>query len=200
MKQSTLPTFSTRRVWLGLLTSLLGLLLAGCIPASSAPYSTYTRSSYTQPYESTNLSAEISAAAKRLLSVNPELSQHDPMIAATFVDINDLRVSSTFGRISSELFASALSQAGIHMREVKMRDSLFIEERLGELILSREVKRLKEAYSANSILMGTYALGDHRVYVSVRVVRTRDAIVLATANLSLPLDHNLRSMFSDSAW
>lgn len=200
MSRSTLPTCSARRPWFSLLPLLLGVLLAGCIPASSVPYSTYTRSTYTQSYESANLSAEITAAAKRLLSVNPALPQYGPMIAATFVDINDLRASSTFGRISSELFASALSQAGIHMREVKMRDSLFIEERLGELILSREIKRLKEAYSANSILMGTYALGDHRIYVSARVVRTRDAIVLATADLSLPLDNNLRSMFSGSAW
>ncbi len=195
MSPSSFFTCSGRQSWLRLLPILFSVLLAGCFPAASAPYS-----SYTQPDASANLSVEIAAAARRLLSVNPQLRQYDPMIAATFVDINDLRTSSTFGRISSELFASALSQAGVRMREVKMRESLFIEERLGELMLSRDVKRLKEAYSANSILLGTYAQGQNRVYVSARVVRTRDAVVLATADFSLPLDNHLRSMLNQGAW
>lgn len=195
MSHATHFTVAARRVWLGLGAILLGGLLAGCIPAASAPYTSYTLS-----HEPPNLSAEIDAAAKRLLSVNPSLPRYGPMIAATFVDINDLRVSSTFGRISAELFASALSQAGIHMREVKMRDSLFIEERLGELILSRDVRRLRDAYSANSILLGTYARGENRVYVSARVVRTRDSVVLATADFSLRLDNNLRSMLAGRGW
>ncbi|MFP4062581.1 MAG: FlgO family outer membrane protein [Halochromatium sp.] len=184
-----------RRCWLGLAALLLGALLTGCLPPASAPYTSYTLSQ-----ESPNLSVEISAAAKRLLDVNPSLPQHGPMIATTFVDINDLRASSTFGRISAELFASALAQAGIHMREVKMRDSLFIEERLGELMLSRNVRRLRDDYAANSVLVGTYARGENRVYVSARVVRTRDAVVLATADFSLRLDNNLRSMLAGRAW
>ncbi len=175
---------------------LLGLLLTGCIPS----YSRNPPVTYYQNVQPANLSAEISAAAKRLMSVKPGLVQYSPMIAATFVDINNLRASSTFGRISSELFASALSQAGIHMREVKMRDSLFVEEKLGELILSRQIKRLNAAYSANSILMGTYAVGSNRIYISVRVVNTRDSLVLATADLSLPLDNNLRAMLDERGW
>jgi TolB-like protein len=190
-------TTSACRLWLGLGVLLLGALSSGCLPRASAPYTTYTLSHEEQP---PNLSVEISAAARRLLSANPSLPQYGPMIATTFVDINDLRASSTFGRISSELFASALSQAGIRMREVKMRESLFIEEQLGELILSRDIRRLKDTYSANSILLGTYARGDNRVYVSARVVRTQDASVLATADFDLRLDPNLRSMLAGRDW
>jgi TolB-like protein len=175
---------------LGVLSVLLALIpLVGCYQTYGPAFSTYTA-----PAQTVDLAAEIDAAAKRLLTANPELAIDSPMIAATFVDIDDLRSSSTFGRISSELFASALSRAGIPTREVKMRQSLFIEQRLGELILSREVKRLRDAFDANSILMGTYAEGDRRVLLSVRVVRTRDAVVLATADLDLPIDNNLRSM------
>lgn len=191
MSRSSLLTI--HRPWLGLMAMLLGTLVTGCIPN----YSRNPPITYYQNVEPANLSAEITDAAKRLLSVEPELTQYSPMIAATFVDINNLRASSTFGRISSELFASALSQAGVQMREVKMRDSLFVEEKLGELILSREIKRLNKAYSANSILMGTYAVGSNRVYISVRVVNTKNSLVLATADLSLPLDNNLRDMLEE---
>lgn len=194
MSQASLLTL--HRAWMSLLAILLGVLLIGCIPNTNKnPPITYY-----QNVQPANLSAEITDAAKRLISVKPELAQYSPMIAATFVDINNLRASSTFGRISSELFASALSQAGVRMREVKMRDSLFVEEKLGELILTREVKRLNAAYSANSILMGTYAVGSNRVYISARVVNTRDSMVLATADLSLPLDNNLRAMLDEKGW
>ncbi|MEA3640451.1 MAG: FlgO family outer membrane protein [Lamprobacter sp.] len=161
----------------------------------SAPHARHARAN-----DPASLSAEITAAANRLVSVNPQLQHYTPMIAATFVDINDLRASSTFGRMSSELFASALSQAGIQMREVKMRDSLFVEAKLGELILTREIKRLNEAYSANSILIGTYAVGSNQVYMSVRVVKSADALVLATADFSLPLNNNLRTMLGERGW
>ncbi|GAA3898561.1 hypothetical protein GCM10022228_06530 [Halomonas cibimaris] len=122
------------------------------------------------------------------------------MIAATFVDIDDLTRSSTFGRISAELIASALARRGLNVREVKMRDSLFIEEKVGELILSRQVKRLSERYNARSILMGTYAQGQDYVYVSARIVRATDARVLGSADFRLPLDNNARALLGESGW
>lgn len=183
--------FPSGRLWLLLLlTALVSAAQTGCFFYTYGP----AFSQYTETKEPTDLAGEINAAAKQLISANPGLTGYDPMIAATFVDIDNLRTSSTFGRISSELFASALSQAGIRMREVKMRDSLFIEQRLGELMLSREIARLRDSYDANSILLGTYAQADETLYLNVRIVRTRDAAVLATSELSLPLDNNLRSM------
>lgn len=117
-----------------------------------------------------------------------------PLIAATFISIDNLSRSSTPGRISSELFASALSRAGMQVREVKMRYSLYIEEDIGELILPREVQRLSLAHSARSILMGTYAEGQNTIYLSVRVVRVSDATVLGSTSLAVPLNNNLRAM------
>lgn len=133
-------------------------------------------------------------AAQQMVANNPDLTRYSPMIAATFVSIDNLTQSSTFGRISSELMASALAQQGMQVREVKMRDSMFIEESVGELILSRQVQRLSSQHNARSILMGTYAQGQDAVYVSVRVVRAGDAMVLGSADFQLPLDNNMRSL------
>lgn len=146
------------------------------------------------PEPKPTLDERIQQAAEAMLQANPELPRYSPMIAATFVSIDNLSHSSTFGRISSELFASALSRGDIQVREVKMRDSLFIEESIGELILSREVQRLSQAHDARSILMGTYAQGQDTLYLSVRVVRSNDAMVLGSASLAVPLDNNLRAM------
>ena len=133
-------------------------------------------------------------AAQQMVANNPDLTRYSPMIAATFVSIDNLSQSSTFGRISSEIMASALAQQGMQVREVKMRDSMFIEESVGELILSRQVQRLSAQHNARSILMGTYAPGQDYLYVSARVVRAGDAMVLGSADFQLPLDNNMRSL------
>ncbi|MGP9768373.1 FlgO family outer membrane protein [Halomonas sp. AOP13-D3-9] len=162
------------------------LLLAGCgalgnannMPAEPEP----------------DLSELVHTAAEQMVASNPELTRYSPMIAATFVSIDNLSQSSTLGRMTSEIMASALSRQGMQVREVKMRDSMFIEESVGELILSRQVQRLTAQHNARSILMGTYAQGQDYVYVSARVVRAGDAMVLGSADFRLPLNNNTRSL------
>lgn len=158
-------------------------LLAGCALESSKP----------EPRPPT-LNALVADAAQQMLADYPDLNRATPIIAASFVDIDNLQRSSTFGRISAELFASELSRAGLAVREVKMRDSLFIEENVGELILSREVRRLVSVHDARAILLGTYAVGQREVYISTRVVRASDALVLGTAHFAIPLDNHMRSL------
>lgn len=162
------------------------LLLAGCGTLGNAN---------NPPAEpEPDLSELVHAAAEQMIASNPELTRYSPMIAATFVSIDNLSQSSTLGRISSEIMASALSRQGMEVREVKMRDSMFIEESVGELILSRQVQRLSAQHNARSILMGTYAQGQDYVYVSARVVRAGDAMVLGSADFRLPLNNNTRSL------
>lgn len=186
--RSSLPR---RRLLLGLFTACSALLLGGCSSLSQSPL---------PPEPVPNLSELAHEAAAQMVASNPDMTRYSPMIAATFVDIDDLAQSSTFGRISSELMASALSRQGIKVREVKMRDSLFIEEQVGELILSRQVQRLSARYDARSILMGTYALGQDYAYVSARVVRSTDALVLGTADFRLPLNNNTRTLLGTGGW
>lgn len=166
--------------------SIALLLLAGCSALGNAN---------NPPAEpEPDLSELVHAAAEQMIANNPDLTRYSPMIAATFVSIDNLSQSSTLGRISSEIMASALSRQGMQVREVKMRDSMFIEESVGELILSRQVQRLSAQHNARSILMGTYAQGQDYIYVSARVVRADDAMVLGSADFRLPLNNNTRSL------
>mgnify|MGYP006424690323 CR=1 FL=1 len=146
------------------------------------------------PAPEPDLSALAHQAARHIMASDPDMTRYSPMIAATFVNIDDLGESSTFGRISSEIIASGLANQGMRVREVKMGDSLFIEENLGELILSRQVQRLSAEHDVHSILMGTYAEGRDFLYVSARLVGTEDAVVLGTADFRLPVDNHLRSL------
>ncbi|WP_251048178.1 FlgO family outer membrane protein [Halomonas sp. ISL-56] len=170
----------------GMAMGITLLLLAGCGTLGNAN----NRPAEPEP----DLSELVHAAAEQMVASNPELTRYSPMIAATFVSIDNLSQSSTLGRISSEIMASALARQGMQVREVKMRDSMFIEESVGELILSRQVQRLTAQHNARSILMGTYAQGQDYVYVSARVVRAGDAMVLGSADFRMPLNNNTRSL------
>ncbi|WP_447553412.1 FlgO family outer membrane protein [Vreelandella sp. EE22] len=175
-----------RPLWRSALLAVGVLVLAGCAGMNQ-------RGS-TPPPPPPDLSELAHEAAAHMLAVNPDLARYSPMIAATFVSIDNLTQSSTFGRISSEIMASALAQQGLQVREVKMRDSMFIEENVGELILSRQVQRLSAQHNARSILMGTYAQGQDFIYVSTRVVRAGDAMVLASADFKLAINNNVLSL------
>mgnify|MGYP006424307201 CR=1 FL=1 len=133
-------------------------------------------------------------AAKRIMASEPDEARYSPMIASSFVNIDDPGQSSTFGRITAEIVASALAQQGMTVREVGMGGNLATKEKPDELVLSRQVQQLGDEYDARSILMGTYAEGRDFLYVSTRLVGTEDAVVLGTADFRLPMDNHIRSL------
>lgn len=141
-----------------------------------------------------SLDEVVEAATRDMVEAQPTLGQHDPVIAASFADIDDLSRSSTLGRMATEIAAAALTRAGLEVREVRMRGDLFIEERTGELMLSRQVQRLSADHGARSILVGTYAQGQDNLYLSMRLIRASDAMVLGATSMRLPLTNDLRAM------
>ena len=123
------------------------------------------------------------------------LPSDGPIMAASFVNIDDLTQSSTLGRIVSEQIASRLAQHGFKIVEVKLRqESIFIEEGKGEFLLSREVLSLGETRGAQAVLVGTYAVSKNFIFISVRVVRTEDNSVITGYDYELLNDSTTRSM------
>ncbi|MFC0267959.1 FlgO family outer membrane protein [Kushneria aurantia] len=176
-----------KKQWAPLIAVLLATLLAGCtlLPGNNeiAP----------QP---TLLSAVDDAADELLESARGRLSASDSTIATTFVDIDQLDSSSTLGRALSEALTSKLVAGGLNVMEVKLRSSLYIEERTGELILSRNVQQLGSNYDATAVLLGTYAVGRAEVLVNARLVRLADRAILGATSFRIPLDANVQSLLA----
>ena len=146
-----------------------------------------------------DLLSQVDEAAEKLLSTASErLSEQAPIIATTFVDVDQLDRSSTLGRTLSEAFTSRLVQGGLNVIEVKMRNSLYIEQNTGELILSRNVQRLSANHDAQAVLLGTYAKGQNALFINARLVRISDRHVLGASSFEVPLDNDLRAMLPSS--
>lgn len=110
-----------------------------------------------------------------------------PMLAASFVNSENLERTSNVGRLLSEQVASRLSQLGYSIREIQLRErELAVRPQEGVFALSRESSKIISDMEALTILVGTYTIVERQIYVNARVLRTSDGTALASADFSLP--------------
>ncbi len=135
-----------------------------------------------------NLIAMNYIAAEHLISsASDVLIQSKPLLITSFVNIDNLNTSSTFGRITSEQVGSQFSQSGYRVIEMKLRKDVLIKGQSGEFILSRALKSLSTSYDAQAVLAGTYAVGANMVYVTSKLISPHDGVVLASYDYMLPM-------------
>ena len=166
---------------------LLAVILGGCqtAPQTRGP-ERYIEGDY--------LIANSYEAADRLVEQLRKFNPDDNVLVATFTDINDLGVSSPFGRMSAELIASRLSQHGLRILDVKLRkEDIFIQpsestDHPGEFMLSRKLQEgISTQHDVSAVVVGTYSSSrfGKTTHVNVRVLKADDGAFLAAHNYSL---------------
>lgn len=126
------------------------------------------------------------------------LSRHKPIIVTSLVDIDNLRRSSTLGRILGEQVGSRFAQSNYPVVEVKMRpDALLIKEETGELILSRNMQNLSFEHDAQAVIAGTYAIAKEHIYVTLKVLRAKDGIIVYSYDYRLPMSADIKRLISE---
>ncbi|HXH04461.1 MAG TPA: FlgO family outer membrane protein [Candidatus Competibacteraceae bacterium] len=172
-----------------------GLAAAGCAgenyfePKGEAP----TRVAPTDA----DLVQENYRAADALLARAPWLKDsYAPLLYGSFVNVNAMEDSSALGRIMSEQIGSRFAQKGYTVIDMKLRNNVFIKQGgdEGEFVLSRSVKELAQNHNASAIIAGTYAVGRRSVYVSARLIRAADSVVLASYDYNLPLGPDTKAL------
>jgi len=105
-------------------------------------------------------------------------------LAATFVDINNLEMSSGLGRVIGEQLGSKFAQQGFTVIELKMRSNIFVKEGAGEFALSRSIKEISQSHNAAAVIAGTYAVARQSVFIQARLIRATDNLILASYDYS----------------
>lgn len=144
-------------------------------------------------------------AADALIRNAPQLQLYEnkPILVASFVDIDDVQRSSTFGRMIAEQVGSRLAQKGYRVIEVKLRtDSIFTKGNAysseGEYLLSRELQDISRSYDAFALVAGTYGAGKETVYVTTKLIRADTSVILSSYDYSLPVGDDTRNMLRAS--
>lgn len=123
--------------------------------------------------------------------------RREPLLAATFVDINNLEMSSGLGRVIGEQIGSRFAQQGFTVIEIKMRNNIFVREGSGEFALSRSVKEISQSHNAAAVIAGTYAVGRQSVFVNARLIRATDNLVLASYDYVLPMGPDAKALLAE---
>ena len=185
-----------------LLSALVLLVMPSCIQSQSTdslakgrgPFPLASPQAYSNILEASYYAADNLSKGLRFRDFSPDM----PVLAASFVNIDDLEQSSTLGRTISEQIASRLAQQGFKIIETKLRQgSIFIQKGKGEFLLSRDLLNLSINQGAQGVLVGTYAVSKHFIFVSARIVRTEDSSVITGYDYELPQDKTTRSMLSE---
>lgn len=145
-------------------------------------------------YDANIMAVNYKAADALLKKLHVKLAKDSPILVASFVNLDNLSETSTFGRVLSEQFTSRFNQKGYTTIEMKLRTKVFIKEGSGEFLLSREMKEIGTKHRAQAAVVGNYAVASSKVYITARVVDFTNGYILSSHDYSLPIGRNTLKM------
>lgn len=182
---------------------LCALWLAACgdipvIPHASIagplPGQTYAPSDSVPLGENRDLGRLVYGAAELLDQRSTPISKDKPIVVATMVNLDDLQHSSTFGRLAAQLVANRYEQRGYLIKDLTYTRGLVMQPGTGALVLSEDIRNIASQANAQAVIAGTYAVGGREIYLNIRLLRADDGVILSSADVVLPLDHNTEAM------
>ncbi|MBU0481889.1 MAG: hypothetical protein KKG47_12390 [Proteobacteria bacterium] len=144
------------------------------------------------------LPVQVAELVARLLANSREDFTDEYVLAvSTFVNLNDLYVTSSLGRFLAEQLVAELQSRGAEVVEIRKTPAIMIRQREGEYGLSRDMDELSFVQGAQGVVTGTYAVSGDRIFLNARVLRNSDNLILASASLALEIDREIRYMLAD---
>ena len=134
-----------------------------------------------------NMIAVSHRAADRMIKQSKKRLDPGNLIATSFSNIDNLQNSSTFGRIIAQQIGSGFSRRGHPVVELLLRDTVYIGIKEGEFLLSRALKDLSIEHDAQAVIVGTYGIGANNVFVTTKLIRADDGVVLGSDSFALRL-------------
>lgn len=133
----------------------------------------------------------ITSAMPPLMPRHPE----EAVLTSTFVDIDNLESSSTFGRLLQNHAGARMVQRGYTVKEVNLRNTMKIGIQDGEKILSRDLSQISPDQPVQAILLGTYSLNNRILYITAKLVNPVNHNIISAKSYRLCMDDNLLAMF-----
>ena len=121
------------------------------------------------------------------------------ILTTSFVDMHDFERTSAFGRVASQQIGSRLGQCGFRVIEARLASTLSMAPRAGEFMLTRETGQLlADTHEASAVLVGSYSDEGGDIFVSTRVVRLSDNVIMAAYEYYLPRDMEVARLITSS--
>ena len=122
-----------------------------------------------------------------------------PIAVASFVDLDNLYGTSTFGRMLGEQLISELAMKGYNVREIRQSEALQVMAEQGEFGLSRDLKQLRRSQDLAGIVVGTYTISPLRVYINARLIDPNTSIVLSAGSVEMSKTDEIAKMLRNNS-
>ncbi|OKY73620.1 MAG: hypothetical protein BM485_17525 [Desulfobulbaceae bacterium DB1] len=123
----------------------------------------------------------------------------DGLLVCTFVDINKLYRTSSFGRYVAVQLMNEFQRNFYPVIDMRKSLSIMVQEKRGEFGLSRDPEEIPAAHAAGAVLTGTYLVGESEIIVNAEIVDNKRARLLSSGTLILPRNALNNLMLKDSA-
>lgn len=117
-----------------------------------------------------------------------------PIGVTTFVNIDDLYASSTFGRMVGEQLMSELAMKGFDVVELRHADALQFLDTSGEFALSRDIRAVRPHRNLAAVVVGTYVVSPDRVYVNARLIQPSTSLILSAGSVEMSKTRELAKL------
>ncbi|MCO6432303.1 MAG: hypothetical protein J5J00_15725 [Deltaproteobacteria bacterium] len=108
-----------------------------------------------------------------------------PIGVTTFVNLDDLYTTSSFGRMLSEQVMSELTMRGFDVIELRHADALQFLSAAGEFALSRDLGFVRRERELGGVVVGTYVASPLRVYVNARLLDPTSSRILTVGSVEM---------------
>jgi len=170
--------------------SIVSLLFVGCTTKTATPEVAKETQQTTQPKKivtedekvHTNLNKAIISIADQLLVSN--VSQVTDVILTSFVDLNQLNKTTTFGRLLGESMYNELHIRKFNVTDFRGQDAISVNAD-GEFHITRDVTKLKDHIgNIEYIVVGTYVKFEAgTVLINARIIDSESGKIISTARV-----------------
>jgi hypothetical protein len=144
-------------------------------------------------YDANLIKAVYTAADHLEKHLVSELNRVMPILSTGFVNLENPKGTSAFGRLLGEQVASRFSQHGYRVIDMAMpKQSPFAKEKTTPAL--QDTKGITAPYELQAAIVGDYIVSDDLAYVSVRIVKIPDNSILTSCDFSIRLNETLKEM------
>lgn len=121
------------------------------------------------------------------------------MLVTTFVDINKLYRTSSFGRYLAEQIMNEFQSHSYKVIDMRKSLSVVVQEKRGEFGLSRDPEEISATASAGAMLTGTYLVGRDNIIVNARILDNESSVLLSSSTVIFERTPFTEKMLRDAA-
>jgi TolB-like protein len=121
--------------------------------------------------------------------------RYEPTVVTTFVNLDNMKETSTLGRLLAENLMHELQVRGWRVFDIRLAKDIVVKPQ-GEFSITRDIKNVRNYYVVNSVITGTYAITSNAVIVNARIIDVKTGVVVSSGQIVLPIEE-VSSLLSD---